>query len=124
MQQQPILSPNLDQRERIFFAQNPNLNAVETQLQTWMADPHDPLMHELGIVFDAGQIKVVKRGQAANASANATVSVDENDLNQANADHSNLAVTHNHPGGAPLSRGDVGMAIGREILAIRAVGSY
>lgn len=89
-----------------------------------MADPQAHALKELGIVFDAGQIKVVKRGQAANASVNATVSVDQNDLDQANINHRTLVVTHNHPGEAPISRGDVGMAIGRGMVAIRAVGSY
>jgi Domain of unknown function (DUF4157) len=125
------LGEGLNEGEREFFANRPSLEQTEGELNRRMADKSNPLKYEIGAVYDADQLKVVRRGKARTSgegqtlSENAQVEINEEDLNLANPNsRDQMVVTHNHPGGAPLSDGDVGLAVGRGIREIRATGRY
>jgi hypothetical protein len=111
-----------------FFEARPAVAQAEAQLQALMRGEgrlQGPVQYELGLIYKGGVLQQVLKGNAAKPGANAQVKVSPEAL-QAAGGGTDLVVTHNHPGGAPLSRGDVSLAVDpkRNLQEIRATGQY
>jgi hypothetical protein len=131
----------LSEEEVKFFQAGPDVAAAEAKLQALMTTRNPPIKFELGLIYAGQTLKRVLKGtaptgMAGTTSDNAQVNISSAAVAEALGipaptspgaeaeSFKEVVVTHNHPGGAPLSRSDVAMAVGKGMREIRAVGKF